>query len=94
MVFNPAETITSRSGALGVREIIVRLSSEARDHPFPDHFVDSVFAIDDQEEVVGYALYSGTKVIQLWRAVTEAIGDTNICRVPADLPDIPETNTR
>jgi hypothetical protein len=94
VVFNPAEVIASQSGTLRVREIIVRLSLEARDPPFPDHFVDSVFTIDDKAEVVGYALYSGTKMIHLWRAVAQVVGNTHICRIPADLPEIPDADTR
>jgi hypothetical protein len=94
VVFNPAEVIASQSGTLRVRELIVRLSLEARDPPFPDQFVDSVFTIDEKAEVVGYALYSGAKVIHLWHAVAQVVGNTHICRIPTYLPEIPETDAR
>jgi hypothetical protein len=88
LVFEQPQTIESRSGMLRVHEIIIRLAGEARDAPFPDRFVDSVFSIDDSGQVVGYALYSGMKAVELWRAIAQAT-EGAACRVPADLPDVP-----
>ena len=88
LIFDQPQTIESRSGTLHVREVIIRLGAEPQRTQFPDHFVDSVFSIADTREVVGYALYSGTKVVELWRAAGRATGSDNVCRLPADLPDV------
>jgi hypothetical protein len=88
LIFDQPQTIESRSGMLRVQEIIIRLAGGARDPPFPDHFVDSVFSIDDGGQVVGYALYSGMKAVELWRAIARATEGATVCRVPADLPDV------
>src|SRR5205814_4921040 len=71
VIFDRVQTMDSRGGLLRVREIIVRLGLESQHAPFPDRFVDSIFTIDDKGEIVGYALYSGLRVLELWRAVVQ-----------------------
>ena len=53
---------------------------------FPDRFVDSLFTIDDKGEVVGHALYSGQRVVALWRAVIDVTGSPDACRLPKHFP--------
>jgi hypothetical protein len=86
VTFATVRTIESAGGPLPVREIIIRLGLEATHEPFADHFVDSLFTVDDKGKVVGHALYSGVRMIQIWRAVRDATGGTDECKVPKDLP--------
>jgi hypothetical protein len=79
--FAPAKPTDSHGGSLRVREIIVRLGSEAQHTAFPDRFVDSVFSIDDKGSLVGYALYSGARVLELYRAVVQATGSEDPCHL-------------
>lgn len=83
MIFDPVKSTDSRSGALRVREIIIRLGPEAQHIAFPDRFVDSIFSIDDKGGLVGYALYSGSQVLELYRAVFHATGSEDPCHLRA-----------
>ena len=94
VIFDGIQTMDSRGGLLRVREIIVRLGLESQHAPFPDHFVDSIFTIDDKGEIVGYALYSGPRVLELWRTVVQETGSENPCRLPTRLPGAPERAAR
>lgn len=81
VMFVETQTVESAGGTLRVREIIVRLGPEARHTPLPDRFVDSLFTIDDKGELVGHALYSGERMIELWRAVRDSTGDREGCQL-------------
>jgi hypothetical protein len=83
VLFDPVKSTDSRSGSLHLAEIIIRLGPEARHSAFPDRFVDSVFSIDDKGSMVGYALYSGSRVLELYRAVVQAAGSEDPCHLRA-----------
>lgn len=82
IVFFETQAVASVGGSLRVREIIVRLGREERHTPFPDRFVDSLFTVDDKGKVVGHALYSGERFIELWRAIRDETGGPAGCRLP------------
>jgi hypothetical protein len=86
VVFKEDQALESRGGPLHFREIVVRLGPESRHTPYPDRFVDSVFTIDGKGRVTGYALYLGTRMIELYRAVMVAAGSVNECKLPSCLP--------
>lgn len=88
VMFVEIQTVGSPGGTLRVREIIVRLGPEARHAPLPDRFVDSLFTLDDQGKLVGHALYSGGRMIELWRAVRDATGGLDECRLPNHVPGL------
>jgi hypothetical protein len=71
----------SRSGSLRVHEIFIRLGPEPQHTAFPDRFVDSIFTIDDKGALLGYALFSGSQVVELYRAVLQATGSENPCHL-------------
>jgi hypothetical protein len=83
VTFDPVKSTDSRSGSLRMREIIIRLGPEAQHTAFPDRFVDSIFTIDDTGTLVGYALYSGSQVLKLYRAVVQATGSEDPCHLRA-----------
>jgi hypothetical protein len=83
VTFDPVKSTDSRSGSLRMREIIIRLGPEAQHTAFPDRFVDSIFTIDDKGALVGYALYSGSQVLELYRAVVQATGSEDPCHLRA-----------
>jgi hypothetical protein len=85
VIFDSDQKISARDGTLlTAREIVVLLSDENQGSPsFPDRFVDSVFTLDDQRQVVGYALYSGIMAMKLWSAVAQMTGGTNTCHPPS-----------
>ena len=86
VTFATVRTIESAGGPLRVREIIIRLGSETTHEQFADRFVDSLFTVDDNGEVVGHALYSGVRMIAIWRAVRDATGGTDECKLPKNVP--------
>jgi hypothetical protein len=86
VTFATVRTIDSVGGPLRVRKIIVRLESEATHEQFADRFVDSLFTVDDKGEVVGHALYSGVRMIAIWRAVTDVTGGMDECKLPKNVP--------
>ena len=86
VTFVEMQTVGSAGGTLRVREIIVRLGPEARHTPLPDRFVDSLFTIDDKGKLVGHALYSGGRMIDLWRAIRDATGGLDECQLPKHVP--------
>lgn len=83
VTFDPVKSTDSRSGSLRIHEIIIRLGPEAQPSAFPDRFVDSIFSIDDKGTLVGYALYSGSQVLELYRAVVQATGSEDPCHLRA-----------
>ena len=83
VTFTDVRAMQGRSGALRLRAILIRLGPEARPSAFPDRFVDSIFSIDDKGELVGYALYSGSQVLDLYRAVVQATGGDDPCHLRA-----------
>jgi hypothetical protein len=88
VLFGEIQTVDSAGGTLRVREIIVRLGPEERHTPRPDRFVDSLFTVDDKGKVVGHALYSGERLIELWRAIRDETGRLNACRPPRYVPGV------
>lgn len=88
VMFVEIQTVGSAGGTLRVREIIVRLGPEGRHTPLPDHFVDSLFTVDEKRKLVGHALYSGGRMIELWRAVRDATGGLDKCRLPKHVPGL------
>lgn len=81
VIFDPARSTESRSGPLRIHEIMIRLGPEAQHAAYPDRFVDSVFSIDDKGGLVGYALYNGLQVLELYRAVVQATGREDPCQL-------------
>lgn len=77
--FATVRAIHSVGGPLRVRQIIVRLGAETLHHPFADRFVDSLFTVDDNGTVVGHALYSGERIMAIWREVNDATGGRAEC---------------
>jgi hypothetical protein len=47
---------------------------------YPDHFDDSLFTLDENGAVVGYALYSGLDVFALARAIRKGFSETDACK--------------
>jgi hypothetical protein len=83
VIFDPVKSADSRSGSLRIREIFIRLGPEAQHTAFPDRFVDSIFTIDDKGALVGYALYNGSQVLELYHAVVQATGSEDPCHLLA-----------
>jgi hypothetical protein len=81
VMFDEVKTTESRSGPLRIHAIIIRLGPEAQHTAFPDRFVDSIFTIDDKGALLGYALYSGSQLVELYRAVLQATGSENPCHL-------------
>jgi len=86
VTFATVRTIQSAGGPLRVRQVIIRLGPEATHEQFKDRFVDSLFTVDDKGEVVGHALYSGVRMIAIWRAIRDATGGMDRCKLPKNVP--------
>ena len=86
VTFASVRTIQSVGGPLVVRDIIVRLGAEAPRAPFADRFVDSLFTVDDHGEIVGHALYSGTRLLALLTVVRGATAGTDECKILKSVP--------
>jgi hypothetical protein len=89
VMFDRVKAAESRSGSLRIHEIIIRLGPEAQPSAFPDRFVDSIFTIDDKGALVGYALYSGSQLVELYRAVLQATGSENPCHLRISAGNFP-----
>lgn len=78
----PAFQLATRGGNVSAQQILIRISPHASDwrSRYPDHFSDSVFTLDEQGTVAGYALYSGVAIYRLL-AVIAGIPN-NACRIP------------
>lgn len=74
--------LTNFGGHVSVLQIIVRVSPHKMDwrSQYPDHFMDSLFAIDEQHKVIGYALYRGVTRFKLFSVI--AAIPNNTCHVP------------
>jgi hypothetical protein len=78
----PLATITTLRGRVRVSAIVVRLDPSPNNWrpKYPDHFVDSLFTINEAGVVVGHALYSGQILSGLYGAIGKAISDPDACK--------------
>lgn len=96
-------TITTLGGPARVSAIVVRLNPHSNDwrSRYPDHFVDSLFTINENGVVVGHALYSGQTLFGLFGAIGRALAVPYPCKREEDLfvrelsaPDFPSFTLR
>jgi hypothetical protein len=71
VTFPAATTIQTNSGPITASQIIVRLGPHDQNwrSRYPDHFMDSLLAIDQYGDLVGYGSYSGEALFDVLHSV-------------------------